>query len=68
VGSGLIAFFLTFQTFLGAFLGLASLPVLSIVLIRFVMPALGDDLLDIARAVAALDLPMQLWQIFARIP
>src|ERR1700730_8268894 len=63
---GLMAFFLTFQNFLGAFLGVASLPVLSVVLTRFLMPTLGHDLLDIARTVAALDLPMQLWEIFAR--
>jgi hypothetical protein len=36
-------------------------------LIFHVMPALGLDLLYMARAVAAFDLPMQLWQIFARI-
>jgi len=28
------------------------------------MPWIGLDLLDMARAVAAFDLPKQLWQIF----
>jgi hypothetical protein len=58
---------LTLQMFVGAFLGLAAQAFLAWGLIFHVMPAIGLDLLDMARAVAAFDLPMQLWQIFARI-
>jgi hypothetical protein len=58
---------LTVQMFAGAGLGIAAQAFLAWVLIFHLMPWIGLDLLDMARAVAALDLPMQLWQIFARI-
>jgi hypothetical protein len=63
----LAAIGMTVQLFVGAFLGLAAQAFLAWGLIFHVMPAIGLDLLDMARAVAAFDLPMQLWQIFARI-
>jgi hypothetical protein len=56
---------LTLQMFAGAFLGIAAQGLLAWGLIFHVMPWIGLDLLDMARAVAAFDLPMQLWQIFA---
>jgi hypothetical protein len=58
---------LTVQMFAGAFLGIAAQALLAWGLIFHVMPWIGLDLLDMARAVAVFDLPMQLWQIFARI-
>jgi hypothetical protein len=58
---------LTLQMFAGAFLGIAAQGLLAWGLIFHVMPWIGLDLLDMARAVAAFDLPMQLWEIFARI-
>ena len=63
----LAALVLTGQMFAHAFLGIAAQAFLAWGLIFHVMPAIGLDLLDMARAVAAFDLPMQLWQIFARI-
>jgi hypothetical protein len=62
----LAAIGLTTQMFAGVGLGLAAQAFLAWGLIFHVMPAIGLDLLDMARAVAAFDLPMQLWQIFAR--
>jgi hypothetical protein len=62
-----MALVLTGQMFAGAFLGIAAQAFLAWGLIFHVMPWIGLDLLDMARAVAAFDLPMQLWQIFARI-
>jgi hypothetical protein len=58
---------LTIQMFAGVGLGFAAQAFLAWGLIFHVMPALGLDLLDRARAVADFDLPKQLWQIFARI-
>jgi K+-transporting ATPase A subunit len=63
----LAAIGLTGQMFAGAALGIAAQAFLAWGLIFHVMPALGLDLLDMVRAVAALDLPMQLWPIVARI-
>jgi hypothetical protein len=63
----LAAIGLTTQMFAGVGLGIAAQALLAWGLIFHVMPALGLDLLYMARAVAAFDLPMQLWQIFARI-
>jgi hypothetical protein len=48
-------------------LGIAAQALLVWGLIFHIMPWIGLDLLDMARAVAAFDLPMQLWQIFARV-
>jgi hypothetical protein len=58
---------LTVQMFAGAGLGIVAQAFLAWGLIFHVMPWIGLDLLDMARAVAAFDLPMQLWQVFARI-
>jgi hypothetical protein len=63
----LAAIGLTTQVFAGIGLGIAAQALLARGLIFHVMPTLGLDLLDMARAVAAFDLPRQLWQIFARI-
>jgi hypothetical protein len=63
----LAAIGVTAQMFAGAGLGLAAQGFLALVIIHYAIPLLGLDLLDMARAVAAFDLPMQLWQIFARI-
>jgi hypothetical protein len=63
----LAAIGVTTQMFAGAFLGIAAQAFLAWGLIFHVMLWIGLDLLDMARAVAAFDLPMQLWQIFARI-
>jgi hypothetical protein len=62
-----VAIGLTVQMFAGAGLGIAAQAFLAWGLIFHIMPWIGLDLLDMARAVAAFDLPMQLWQIFARI-
>jgi hypothetical protein len=58
---------LTVQMFAGAGLGIAAQAFLAWGLIFHVMPWIGLDLLDMARAVAVFDLPMQLLQIFAHI-
>jgi hypothetical protein len=56
---------LTIQMFAGAFLGTAAQAFLAWGLIFHAMPPLGGNLLDMARAVAAFDLPMRIGQIFA---
>jgi hypothetical protein len=63
----LAAIGLTTQMFAGAGLGIAAQGFLALVILHYAIPLLGFDLLGMARAVAAFDLPMQLWQIFARI-
>jgi hypothetical protein len=63
----LVTIGLTLQMFAGAGLGIAAQAFLAWGLIFHVMPWISLDLLDMARAVAAFDLPRQLWQIFARI-
>ena len=63
----LAAIGLTAQMFAGVGLGIAAQGFLALVIIHYAIPLLGLDLLDMARAVADFDLPMQLWQIFARI-
>jgi hypothetical protein len=55
---------LTGQIFVGAFLGLAAQALLAWGLIFHVMPWVGLDLLDMARAVAAFDLPARIGQLF----
>jgi hypothetical protein len=50
---------LTCQVFLGAFLGIAAQFVLAIGVIFYVLPWMGLELLDTARAVAEFDLPMR---------
>ena len=59
---------LTVQMFAGAFLGIAAQALLAWGLIFHLMPWIGLDLLDMARAVAAFDLPARLAQLFAGTP
>jgi hypothetical protein len=56
---------LTAQMFAGAGLGIAAQAFLAWSLIFQVMPWVGLDLLDMARAVAAFDLPRRVAQLFA---
>lgn len=56
---------MTLQMFAGAFLGIAAQAILAWGLIFHVMPWFGLDLLDMARAVAAFDLPTRIGQLFA---
>jgi hypothetical protein len=63
----LAAIGLTTRMFAGAGLGLAAQWVLAWGLIFHVMPALGLDLLDMARAVAAFDVPARAGRLFASI-
>ncbi len=56
---------LTVQMFAGAVLGIAAQAFLAWGLIFHVMPWIGLDLLDMARAVAAFDLPARVAQLFA---
>jgi hypothetical protein len=55
---------LTVQMFAGAFLGIAAQGLLAWGLIFHLMPWIGLDLLDMARAVAAFDLPARVAQLF----
>jgi hypothetical protein len=50
---------LTCQVFVGAFLGIAAQFGLAIGVIFYVLPWIGLELLDTARAVAEFDLPMR---------
>jgi hypothetical protein len=52
-----LALVLTCQVFVGAFLGIAAQFVLAIGVIFYVLPWMGLELLDTARAVATFDLP-----------
>jgi hypothetical protein len=61
----LTAIGLTVQMFSGAFLGIAAQAFLAWGLIFHVMPAVGLDLLDKARAVADFDVPLRAYQLFA---
>jgi hypothetical protein len=61
----LTAIGLTVQMFAGAFLGIAALAFLAWGLIFRLMPWIGLDLLDMARAVAVFDIPMRIGQLFA---
>jgi hypothetical protein len=56
---------LTFQMFAGAGLGIAAQALLAWGLLYHLMPAVGLDLLDMARAVATFDLPARIGQLFA---
>jgi hypothetical protein len=56
---------LTIQMFAGAGLGIAAQALLAWGLIFHLMPSIGLDLLEMARAVAAFDLPARLAQLFA---
>jgi hypothetical protein len=59
---------LTSQLFLGGLLGTAAQAFLAYVVIGIVLPWFGLDLLDLARAVAALDLPGHVLGMFADTP
>jgi hypothetical protein len=63
----LAALVLTGQMFAGAFLGIAAQGLLVWGLIFHVMPRIGLDLLDMARAVAKFDVPLRAYQLFAGI-
>jgi hypothetical protein len=54
-----LALVLTCQVFVGAFLGIAAQFVLAVGVIFYVLPWMGLELLDTARAVAEFDLPMR---------
>jgi hypothetical protein len=55
-----LALVLTCQVFAGALIGIAAQAVLAIGVIFYVLPWMGFELLDTARAVAEFDLPMRL--------
>jgi hypothetical protein len=59
-----IALVLTLQIAGGVFLGVAAQALLAVGLIRYVMPWAGLGLLDMARAVAAFDLPARVGALF----
>jgi hypothetical protein len=61
----LTAIGLTVQMFAGAFLGIAAQALLAWGFIFHLMPAIGLDLLDMARAVAAFDFPARVAKLFA---
>lgn len=62
-----IAHLLTFQSIGGYLLGIAAQLLLLMGVIGYVMPWLGLGLLDLARAVAASNLPMRTWQLLGSI-
>jgi hypothetical protein len=59
-----IATVLTAQVAAGAALGIAAQAFLVVVIIGYIMPFLGLELLDMARDVAAFDLPARVGQLF----
>ncbi len=59
-----IALVLTLQVAFGVILGVAAQALLAVGLIRYVMPWAGLGLLDMARAVAAFDLPARVGALF----
>jgi hypothetical protein len=59
-----IATVLTAQVALGAALGIAAQAFLVVVVIGYVMPLFGLELLDMAREVAAFNLPARVGQLF----
>jgi hypothetical protein len=61
----LMAIGLTARAFAGVFLGIAARVILAWGFVFHVMPWTGLDLLDMARAVAAFDLPARVAQLFA---
>ena len=63
-----ITLVLTSQVFLGGLLGIAAQGFLVYVVIGVVLPWFGLDLLELARAVAVLDLPGQVLGWFAGAP
>jgi hypothetical protein len=59
-----VALVLTLQVVGGVILGVAAQALLAVGLIRYVMPWAGLGLLDVARAVAAFDLPARVGALF----
>ena len=59
-----IATVLTAQVAAGAALGIAAQAFLALVIIGYVMPFFGLELLDMAREVAAFNLPARVGQLF----
>src|SRR5258706_16268915 len=59
-----LALVLTIQVFAGAFLGIAAQFVLAVGVIFYVLPWIGLELLDTARAVADFDLPMRVLRLW----
>jgi hypothetical protein len=62
-----IALVLTLQIVVGAILGIAAQALLIVGVIAYVMPWLGLGLLDMARDIAAFNLPLRIGQFFAGI-
>ena len=62
-----IAAVLTFQVATGAALGIAMQVVAAVIVIGYLMPLVGLGLLDMARDVASLNLPMRAWQLFGHL-
>ena len=60
----LLALVLTCQVFAGAFLGIAAQFLLAIGVIFYVLPWIGFELLDTARAIADFDLPRRLLRLW----
>jgi hypothetical protein len=58
---------LTTQVFLGGLLGIAAQAFLAYVVIGWLLPLFGFDLLDLARTVASADLPGQALRWFASL-
>jgi hypothetical protein len=63
-----IATVLTFQVASGAALGIAAQVLLVVVIIGYVLPWFGPDLLGIAEAVAAFNLPARVGQLLGGVP
>jgi hypothetical protein len=59
-----MALLITVQIFGGGFLGIAAQALLAIGIIGYIMPWLGLGLLDMARDVAAFNLPARVGQLF----
>jgi hypothetical protein len=59
-----IATILTTQVFAGAALGIAAQVFLAVVIIGYIMPRLGGDLLGLARDVAAFNFPARVGHLF----
>ena len=63
-----LALVLTCQNFVGAFLGIAAQFVLAIGVIFYVLPWMGLELLDTARAVVEFDLPRRMLGVWGGSP
>ena len=59
-----LALVLTIQVLVGAFLGIAAQALLAIGVLFYLLPWMGLELLDTARAVAEFDLPMRLLRLW----